>query len=458
MAAPLTELHIHFGGCVEPEDALELMGEREVDWSNYEISYRHAHGRPSGLTEILAALRSGDPQAFARFAQRFRFAEQDAGNFDRFLAAFALHGCYSHLLDSRLAEDFTPEARAEGRFVVERIAARCRRQGIAHAEIRIMLGNLMPPRVRHQLYASLLADLRAVSGPDLNLTLAPSLPRDDPWPAWRVIEELALGELGSWLTAVDVCHVEEGHAPCSFRALADDVRRFNGAHPQRALALLYHVGESYRDKSVASAIRWCDEAACDLGAHRLGHAIALGIDPAVHAGEVRRETVAERRDQIAYDLRHRAALADLGLTLDANALVTEDEALRHRPAHEWLELTEPSPADLAARQQHAANRIRSAGAVVETCPTSNLRIAGIPSAVHPIHRFLAMGVPVVVGTDDPGLLGITLADELRWIQMAVGEPTIVDVLRQRAWESRSEVMSGRLRAAPVASVDAPAPT
>ncbi|VAW30375.1 hypothetical protein MNBD_CHLOROFLEXI01-3042, partial [hydrothermal vent metagenome] len=56
------------------------------------------------------------------------------------------------------------------------------------------------------------------------------------------------------------------------------------------------------------------------------------------------------------------------------------------------------------------------GTVIECCPTSNLRIGGVPDAKHhPIHRFLASSVNLCLCTDDPGTLDITLASEIEWV-------------------------------------------
>ena len=97
-----------------------------------------------------------------------------------------------------------------------------------------------------------------------------------------------------------------------FRRLRVD----NDADAQAALEVLYHVGEIYFDKSLESAVRWCHEAA-ELGSRRLGHCIALGLDPEVsvrrRGGSHLWEPVAERLDQIAWDLRHRRGLEDAGV-------------------------------------------------------------------------------------------------------------------------------------------------
>ncbi len=441
---PLCELHAHIGGCFAADDLLAIIGEREIDWSLYERHYRAAHGREPDIRRVLAAVRSGQPGARQTFAEQYVFGERDAGNFDRFLASFALLGCATALNDPRLQHQFTAEARAECAFIVQRIAAAWRAQGIGHGELRVMIGNDLPPVVRRQLYRVLLEDLIANSDASLTLRLAPSLPREDPWPAWNVVRELALSEVGHALTAVDVCHIEEDHAPRTFAKLAEHLRSFNQAHPERALALLYHVGESYRDKSLESAIRWCDEAATLLGAHRLGHAIALGIDPAHHGRHTRSETVAERRDQLAYDLAHLDALRQQGVAIDPDALRGEQDALRPLAAEARIEQVYDARRldQLIGRQRVAIERIRRAGAVVEVCPTSNRRIAGLTRVDHhALHRFHAEGLPMVVASDDPGLMGIILAEEVAWVAGQTGES--VDQLTEQAWRCRSELMAGR---------------
>ncbi len=64
-------------------------------------------------------------------------------------------------------------------------------------------------------------------------------------------------------------------------------------------------------------------------------------------------------------------------------------------------------------QDYAMACIARTRAVVEVCPTSNLRIGGIADAQHhPVHRFIDAGVPFVVASDDPGIFDTTVRDEL----------------------------------------------
>lgn len=54
--------------------------------------------------------------------------------------------------------------------------------------------------------------------------------------------------------------------------------------------------------------------------------------------------------------------------------------------------------------------------MIESCPTSNLRIGGVPDpTAHPIHRFLASGVNLAICADDPGIFDTSLAQEVDWV-------------------------------------------
>ena len=87
------------------------------------------------------------------------------------------------------------------------------------------------------------------------------------------------------------------------------------------------------------------------------------------------------------------------------------------------------------RQDFALSRLAVLGTVVETCPTSNLRIGAVPDAKdHPVHRFLASDVRLAIGADDPGLFDCTLADEVNWVQRHTGMAP--DALRARLGDPR----------------------
>jgi Adenosine deaminase len=440
----LAELHLHLYGCIRPLDLLRhLAGRDRIQWDQYDAEMTAAYGSVPPARQVVERFRQGDAKAAAEFEELLVFGDDDAGNFDRFQAKFRLLTAGSALNDP---DARPPEIAAEVAGFVAGMRADHIRHGISYAEQRILLGvDLDTPRNQ----AVLDTLLHAYHSGDAGVTerLAISLRRANPRPGWELVQEIALGPHGDVLTGIDFCHIEEGHPPKDAAAIFEAVQGFNAAHPERALAILYHVGESFRDKSLESAVRWVQEAA-EFGAHRLGHAIALGIDPDVYGVHVRQEPVTERRDQIGYDLHHCAGLRAAGVPVDLAALRAELADLAGKPDDTSVTITYDAARleDVRRRQAYAMSCVRSTGAVVEVCPTSNRRIGGIDDpAHHPVHRFLAAGLPVVVSSDDPGIFGTTLGDELDWVCTHTGGGAeLRATLIETAWNSRSELLSGRL--------------
>jgi adenosine deaminase len=439
----LAELHLHLYGCIRAADLLEHLCTRQaILWDWYEAGMEAAYGVVPPTREVVERYRSGDPSAARAFEEVFVFGDADAGNFSRFQAKYHLLLAGSSFSEN---ESVPEEVCRELMGFAQRIRADHMRQGVSYAEQRLMLGSdLQDPNDRAVLDALLKA--YGQTGGPVTERLAVSLHRDDPWAGWARVQELALGPNGEALTGIDFCFVEEGHPPKDKARFFSAVLDFNQANPTRALAILYHVGESFSDKSLESAVRWVQEAA-ELGAHRLGHAIALGVDPEVFGEHKRHETVDERRDQLAYDLAHYDDLVAAGVRVDPHAAQDELRALVGLPDDELVTIHYDRERldQVRRRQDYAMRVVKATGAVVEVCPTSNRRIGGIAiPAHHPVHRFVACGLPVVVSSDDPGIFGTDLPTELSWVCEQMGDD---GSLRQRlvetAWRSRSEVLSGR---------------
>jgi hypothetical protein len=394
-----------------------------VDWNWYETEFESAFGYLPPTRELVERYRAGDESVVGAFTELFVVGEPDAGSFARFAAKSSLR--WSARVDSpeRLAEQVLGFA--------SRVRAEFRHQGVEHAEFR----TFCLPEV-------LEAFLRS-SGPPVQRVVA-TLPRGgDPWPDWEGITREALGPFGEALVAVDWSGVEEGHPPKELAEIFAGVQSFNDAHPDRALAILAHVGESFADKSLESAIRWVHEVA-ELGAHRLGHAIALGVDPALYGPHTRTESVAERKDQIAYDLAHDRQLRSAGVRVDRRELLDELDRLASTREDELLsvEYDQDRLHDVRLRQNFAMEQVRKTGAVIEVCPTSNRIIGGISNPTyHPVHRFIDAGLRVVISTDNPGAFDTTLSNELDWV--TGGDDDLRLALLTMAWQARAEVLSGR---------------
>jgi adenosine deaminase len=443
----LAELHLHLYGTIPARALLEFIAKQpddQIAWDWYEERMHEAYGDCPPTRDIVERFRSGDEAAADDFETAFVFGDADAGNFDRFSAKFNLLTAGSEIVGFfRGVEGADVRLTDEVGFFLDAIRDHQIDQGIGHAEQRLYVGDGIAADVAVRLLETIVQRY-ATADDAIEQRLAVSLARRDPWVLWEAATALALGEHGHVVTGIDFCHVEEGHPPKDKAAFFDAVRDFNDAHPDRALAILYHVGESFRDKSLESSVRWVQEAA-EFGANRLGHAIALGVDPRCYGEHTRTETGGERLDQIAYDLAHADALERHGVTVDRDALRREQASLS---AADVVTHTYDSARldEVARRQDFAMDRVTAAGAVVEVCPTSNRRIGDISDPEHhPVHRFLERGVPVVIGSDDPGIFGTTLAEEIDWVVHAAGlDDDARHDLVANGWRYRSEVMTGRI--------------
>jgi hypothetical protein len=426
------DLHLHILGAFHADDMLRLGKPcyREVDWSAYIAEYQNLYGTDPNPTGIFEQALSGTPGGFEALRGLHVYGPQDSGDFARWEAKMNFFvSIWSHYRDMGERGD---------RELLETMLSRHRSEGLDYVEYRLGsgMGGFM---YWHALCARVLQEA-SVDGFTARYIL--SLPRYAPLEAYALARQLLQEhpELAQTIVGIDFASVEEGHPPKRLRPLFEAVQRDNLRYPESALSVVYHVGESFFDKSLESAVRWCHEVA-DMGVKRLGHALALGLDPRVaiarraHAHEC--ELVSERLDQIAYDLHHADALKSYGVALDLEKLSDEREKLMLLDPDSLIDrpYDDVRLAEVVKRQDYVLDRLLTLGTVIECCPTSNLRIGGVPDATHhPLHRFLAHGVNLAICTDDPGNFDVTLASEINWVLAHTGlaEPE----LEQRVGDPR----------------------
>lgn len=445
----LADLHLHLYGSIHSQDYLDYVIDRPVNWAGYEAAFLAAYGEVPAVQEILESCRQEKAGARQRFEDLFVFGDKDSGNFARFQAKYNMLIAGSKwAISAEEISDFSPLVNEVCVFM-RQIVERQRRQNIGYAEQRMTLSPNLSPNNSKALLEAMLRTYSAYDEGYFQPRLAVSLPRADPWPAWEEVRHATLGPFGSLLTAIDFCYIEEGFPPKLQRELFEEVKDFNRQNPERSLAILYHVGESFTDKSLESAIRWVHEVA-EMGANRLGHAIALGVDPDKYGSHSRSETVSERIDQLNYDLRNLNGLRQCGVNLEETEILRELERLESMNTERTLAITydEARLDEVRARQTYAISCIKAIGAVVEVCPTSNFRIGGIARPEHhSLVKFVTEDVPFVIGSDDPGIFDTTLANEIETAMDIAGlSHDYYDEIVERSWLSRSEVLSGRSQA------------
>ncbi|MFA6107390.1 MAG: hypothetical protein WDA75_01345 [Candidatus Latescibacterota bacterium] len=415
-AAKACELHVHLGGCLFTEDLLDLGREvyPRVDWRLYVTSFTRAFGTSPDPVVLFREALTGSKAGLARFRRHYVFDESDGGDFSRFQAKFNLAIClYRHwwLVLGREQE------------VNRRVVERHRSEGVRYVEYRAMAPYGPDQPEGFLAFHTLVArTLREASDRTFRARYLISLPRWAAHESYLLVRQLLdqHPELVRTVVGLDFCFFEEGHPPAAAAPLFARVHADNARCPDQALGIAYHVGETYDDKSLESAVRWCHQAA-ELGARRLGHALALGLDPEVAIGRRpaahETESAAERLAQIEYDLRHRSGLQAHGVPVKKAALERERAELQRRPPASLVRrsYTPERLAEVRQRQTFALAQLAELGTVIESCPTSNLRIGGVPAPeLHPLHRFLASPVNLAIGADDPGIFDVTLAHEVDW--------------------------------------------
>lgn len=380
LVVPRIDIHTHLFGCLTPEDVWTMgrdrLGEQAgaLDW--YAAEYLAATGRKvdwrkywqssAGLELLRDDFLLRRPASFAVFQAKFNLL----------IALFPLH----------------PETSAK---LMRHVARRHASDGLSAVEYRTILPTRFSPREGADYLEQLTSVCQQVErefGGMFEPRLAISLPRPNSEfsDRYRLLRDWLAANpcLAAYINGIDLCGFEEPDAPSTkiavFRQLLDDNR-----HGKR-LHILHHVGESFVGLSLASAARRVYEAAA-AGADRLGHALALGLDPALYRQWVAAEDPGEAAYHQSWLAQNSGWLSDFGF----------------RPSDDG----EDSEQDTRSLQDALMKKLQTMPVVIESCPTSNYLISAQPHHQHPLRRFLQNGLKVILSTDDPGIMATDLEKE-----------------------------------------------
>lgn len=376
--------HLHLYGALTPGQALDLAQGHAVDWGWLAGRWRDAGLDVPDFAALAQRHRSGQPEEALQQA----LAAGPAG-FAAFHARYDLIIACSRWASGR-HDRWTPETADE----VDRVCSLVGARGPAQARVLI-------PGTATTAWTEAALDHLATAAARNGLQLAISLPRADPLRHWPLVG--AAAHRHPVITGIDLCGVED--EPSRHAALAAALAAWNRVHAPRRLDLLVHVGEQLRAVQPLTALRRVWDAVA-LGADRLGHALAARLEPSAWPATPAWERVDERRERLRW-LQWQAA----DLDLDPDAIDHALGELASRDPASQLAAEAVDPGLLRACQDVVLARIRTAGRTVEVCPTSNRVVSGAAVEAHGITRLQQSGVPYVVGSDDPGILGTTLAAE-----------------------------------------------
>jgi hypothetical protein len=409
------DLHVHLLQSLFPADIFALARDvyREINWNRFRFleSFEKVYGYaldPIGIFK--RAIAHGSLQ---ELTDVMTYGEAERGNFNKFNIKSFFPLCVTgYYLDKG---DFTS--------VIAPIIQRHKAQGISYIEYRQAVG--YSDEVKDEWKAwhrHFIQYIKDACTPSFQARYIMRITDN----AFGAVQEFLLEnpQLAPWVVGLDFTGKET--PPKSHRQFFQDLQQHNRTHPHLALDAVVHIGEVFFDKSLESAIRWCHEMVL-LGARRLGHCLACGLDPAIAISRRQdahqSETIAQRLDQIAYDLSHQDALRHYGVPVDVAALKAERQTLECQKPDTQVTSTYDANRleNVRKRQAYVLDAIQARNVIVEVCPTSNLRIGAIPDfSQHPFHRFSEAGIPMAICTDDPGVFGVTLKDEIDLVAQSCG--------------------------------------
>jgi adenosine deaminase len=399
------ELHLHLFGCLTAEDVWELGKDRWrtkaelLEW--YAAEFQKVWGKLPDWERYW----KDDTLGFELLKKDFIFSER--ADFLKFQASFNL-----------LIALFKIEP--EDTAVLNHVMRRHRNDGLKYAEYRTILPvTFSKEQISTYLTTIAQATLQfeAEAAGSFSSRLILSIPRENK----QAENQYSL--LRAWMDAnpklahairgIDFSYIEEGNPPSAKKDFFAKIYQDNAKRQHSPLAIMYHVGESFRGMSLMSSARWVWQA-FDAGAHRLGHAISLGLNPQALQNTKTTERVSERTEHLLWIQKNREMLAQGRFEPNFSALHSELSALAERKPEENIEIIydDHTIHDAKALQEALMHDLSRRGAILESCPTSNLRIGMIEKEEHhPLHRFIENQMKFVISTDDPGIFDIDLMTE-----------------------------------------------
>lgn len=398
-----SELHLHLYGCLTPEHLFELGKDLFSKRSAALEWYRTEYKKHTGADIDWRSYWSGS-QGVERIAKDF--LATTPMTFFEFQARFNL------MIALLPTNEFAP-------LVLRQVIAGQVAQNIEYGEYRIFVPPGLSPTELAAYYRRLAAAAHALnqkySGQHISrIILSMSRNPETVKIQYDALKLLQIQDqtVNAMITGVDFCGVEEGFPPEQLANVCSNIRKDNAGHPERSLAILYHVGESFDQMSVFSAMRWIVMADL-MGAHRLGHAIAAAVNMATCSRFADGVVFTDPPDQVR-------AMIDF---LSNNPLMNENEPVRGFLLQQYQNRSsDGTPATFvwnqelrqaaAAMQKTILSELRCRGTIIETCPTSNRIIGRITKAADlPVFRLAEENINLLISSDDPGIFATTLGDE-----------------------------------------------
>lgn len=306
-------------------------------------------------------------------------------------------------------------------FIWEHILHKHMLAGMHYAEYRFVYP---PPPLAPAPYLrrvnTIISHYIDMSAGNFNPRLALSLARE---PAqaltqYRTIRKLLATDPAAfqYISGIDLCGFEEDYPPCLYRHLFQEINADN-QRSKHQLAILIHIGESFTQLSLHSSIRRVLQA-YTCGAHRLGHAISLGIDPENLRGKEVWEDKNEHLIHLRWLLQEKENLKAHAYEIDTTVVQNKIKKLTENGENKikFVYNNETLP-DLCLFQDTALRLAKKNKLLIESCPTSNYFLGKIKKyRYHPLVKFKEHDLQVLLSSDDPGIFNTDWQQEKKFCQ------------------------------------------
>ena len=254
--------------------------------------------------------------------------------------------------------------------------------------------------------------------------------------------------ISEYLVGIDFCNTEEGYPPKYKKDFFKKVLYENEIEKKNSLAILYHVGESFQDKSHLSASRWIAESS-DFGAHRLGHCIALGEKIDKFIGLERLELMEEFVDTNEYILRNYDDISQFGKFADYEFFQSNLNKVKSGIKEITISYDDTFLKNLETFRKYVIQKLIKNDTVVESCPSSNFLIGMIDTYENlPVKVFSETNLKLTIGADDPGIFNIDLPGEYKICESIGISSEKLRSINSNSKQYTSEILSGKKNIAP----------
>lgn len=400
MAKFTHEHHLHLYGCLTAKDVYVLGRER---WQARRQNLQHYAKQHSVICGTVPPYHEfWSPQVGLEQLQRY-YEINASVSFEQFQAKFDLLIALFPL-------------RQDDMSIWQYVLTKHLQAGLRYVEYRFIYPfSLAAPHTYLQDVNALLAQYEAESGGNFQPRLALSLARPlaQAQAQYRALRAMldAVPQNLQHITAIDLCGFEEDYPPALYRPLFAEILHDNH-NRQHKLAILLHVGESFQTISLHSAIRRVLQAHT-YGVHRLGHAIALGLDAQNLQGTAVQESRQERLAHLHWLLYEEGReLQEFGYHIAEHELKHEQAQLKDGKPPQVCHYDATTRAELTALQTAALHWAKANDMHIESCPTSNLRLGKVRELrFHPLHKFSQHELCVTLSSDDPGIFASDIEQE-----------------------------------------------